>query len=176
MTRYALMLRGVNVGASTKVSMPRLRELAEGLGWTDVSTYINSGNLFAECGRASRTSVVRDLEATLQDDLGRRVDVVARTRAHLEAVVATDPFPDAEPPFLHVAFLARRPTAAGVEAFDAELARHPERGVVIGTEAYVDYVNGAGRSRLDWDRVARAMDVKGTSRNWRTVQALLERT
>jgi uncharacterized protein (DUF1697 family) len=173
-TRYAVLLRGINVGASTKVSMPRLRELAEGLGWTDVSTYINSGNLFAECGGASRPQVERALEAALLDDLGRQVDVVARTRAQLEAVVASNPFPDAEPRFLHVAFLARRPTAAGVEAFDAELARHPERGVVLGDHAYVDFVNGAGRSKLDWTRTA-ADGVVGTARNWRTVQVLLDR-
>lgn len=176
MTRYALLLRGINVGASTKVSMPRLRELAEGLGWTDVATYINSGNLFAECGAASAAAVVRDLEAALHDDLGRRVDVVARTRRQLEAVVAANPFPDADPRFLHVVFLARQPTAAGVAAFDDELARHPERGAVVGSEAFVDYVNGAGRSKLNWDKVARGMDVKGTARNWRTVQVLLERT
>ena len=53
MSTYVMFLRGINVGASTRVSMPRLRELAEGLGWTDVSTYINSGNLFADCGRAA---------------------------------------------------------------------------------------------------------------------------
>lgn len=176
MTRYALLLRGINVGASTKVSMPRLRELAEGLGWTDVGTYINSGNLFAECGRASAAAVVRDLEAALHDDLGRRVDVVARTRRQLEAVVAANPFPDADPRFLHVTFLTRTPTAAGVAAFDDELARHPERGAVVGSEAFVDYVDGAGRSTLSWDKVARAMEVTGTARNWRTVQVLLERT
>ena len=156
MTRYALLLRGINVGASTKVSMPRLRELAEGLGWTDVSTYINSGNLFADCGCASRAQVEKALEAALEEDLGRRVAVVARTRAQLQRVVDRNPFPDAEPRYLHVVFLDGAPSAAGRKAFDAELARHPERGHVVGTEAYVDYVNGAGRSKLDWDRVARA--------------------
>lgn len=175
MTRYALLLRGINVGASTKVAMPRLRELAEGLGWTDVSTYINSGNLFAECGSASRAAVEEALAAALLDDLGRPVAVVARTREQLQQVVERNPFPDAEPRFLHVVFLDRAPSAAGREAFDAELARHPERGVVLGTEAYLDYVNGAGRSTLDWNRVARADGVTGTARNWNTVLQLLDR-
>ena len=45
MPRYVAFLRGINLGSTNKVSMPRLRELAEGLGYTDVVTYINSGNL-----------------------------------------------------------------------------------------------------------------------------------
>ena len=45
MARYVAFLRGINLGSTNKVSMPRLRELAEGLGYTDVVTYINSGNL-----------------------------------------------------------------------------------------------------------------------------------
>ncbi len=175
MTRYAVLLRGINVGASTKVSMPRLRELAEGLGWTDVTTYINSGNLFAECGGGSRASVEKALAAALLDDLGRPVEVVARTRAQLQQVVDANPFPDAEPRFLHVVFLTGEPSAAGVEAFDAELARHPERGTLIGSEAYIDFVNGAGRSKLAWDKVVRTDGVTGTARNWRTVLTLLDR-
>lgn len=175
MTRYAVLLRGINVGASTKVSMPRLRELAEALGWTDVSTFINSGNLFAECGSSTPATVEKALAAALLDDLGKPVDVVARTRTQLEQVVADNPFPDAEARFLHVVFLTGTPSAAGVEAFVAELERGPERGVVIGTEAYIDYVAGTGRSKFSWDKVARAMGVKGTARNWRTVQQLLER-
>lgn len=175
MTRYAVLLRGINVGASTKVPMPRLRELAEGLGWTDVSTYINSGNLFAECGTTSQAGVEEALAQALLDGFARPVDVVARTRRQLQAVVDADPFPDAEPRFLHVAFLTGTPSAAGVVAFDAELERHPERGVVIGTEAYIDFVAGAGRTKLGWDKVVRAMGVKGTARNWRTVHTLLEK-
>ncbi len=175
MTRYAVLLRGINVGGRSKVAMPRLRELAEGVGWTDVSTYINSGNLFAECGSASRAAVEEALTAALEQDLGRRVAVVARTRAQLQQVVDRNPFPDAEPRYLHVVFLDGAPSAEGRKAFDDELARHPERGAVIGTEAYVDYVNGAGRSKLDWDRVARADGVTGTARNWNTVLQLLDR-
>ena len=175
MTRYAVLLRGINVGGNNTVPMAHLRELAEGLGWTDVTTYINSGNLFADCGSSSRAAVEKALAAALLDDLGKPVEVVARTRDQLEAVVAADPFPQADPKHLHVAFLTGAPSAAGVAAFEEELAGHPEDGVVIGTEAYIDYVNGAGRSKLGWDKVARAMGVKGTMRNWRTVRTLLDK-
>ena len=104
-------------------------------------------------------------------DLGSRGVPVGRPHRgrSCSEVVDRQPSPDAEHRGTwHVVFLDGAPSAAGRKAFDAELARHPERGLVVGTEAYVDYVNGAGRSKLDWDRVARADGVTGTARNWRT--------
>ena len=45
MTTYLVLLRGINVGGKNKVPMARLRELLEELGYSDVSTYIASGNV-----------------------------------------------------------------------------------------------------------------------------------
>lgn len=175
MTRYAVLLRGINVGASTKVAMPRLRELAEGLGWTHVSTYINSGNLFAECGDASRAAVEEALAGALRDDLGRDVDVVARTREQVQVVVDRNPFPDVGGTLLHAVFLTGPADPDGSRAAAELVADLPEEVVVDGDVVYVHYPDGQGRSKVDWDRMAWSMKVKGTSRNWRTVQALLDR-
>jgi len=175
MTGYVALLRGINVGGRATLPMATLREVAEGLGYTRVSTYIASGNLFLEAGDASPGTVETALHDALLEHTGLELTVVARTRAQLTAVVATNPFPDAEPQQLHVSFLTGQPTAAGITAFETEMGRHPERAAVIGQEAYIDYVNGAGRTKVSWDRVARAMGVQGTARNWRTVLTLLDR-
>ncbi len=175
MTRYVALLRGINVGGRMKLPMGTLREVAEGIGYSQVSTYIASGNLFLEAGAASPRAVETALHVALLEHTGLDLTVVARTRAQLQAVVAANPFPDAEPGLMHVSFLTGLPTAAGTTAFQDEMDRHPERAVVIGQEAYIDYVNGAGRTKISWDRVARAMGVQGTARNWRTVLTLLDR-
>ena len=175
MTSYVALLRGINVGGRATLPMATLREVAEGIGYTRVSTYIASGNLFLEAGDASAGTLETALHGALLEHTGLDLTVVARTRAQLAAVVAVNPFPDAEPQQLHVFFLTGQPTAAGVAALETEMARHPERAAVIGQEAYVDYVNGAGRTKVSGDRVARAMGVQGTARNWRTVLTLLDR-
>lgn len=174
MTRYVALLRGINVGGHAKLPMATLREVAQGLGYTDVSTYIASGNLFLEAD-AAPAAVEKALHDALLEQTGLDLAVMVRTEEQLQSVVDANPFADAVPQYLHVAFLSRSLTAAEIEAFDEELARHPENGVVIGQEAYVDFVNGAGRSKINWDRLARVMDMRSTARNWRTVLTLLER-
>ena len=175
MTRYVALLRGINVGGRNALPMATLRSVAEEVGYTDVSTYIASGNLFLEAGSASAADVASALHDALLERTGLDLAVVVRTAEQLQSVVDANPFPDAAPQHMHVSFLTRPPTAEGVRAFDEEMARHPERGVVIGQEAYVDFVNGAGRTKISWDRLSRGMQVEGTARNWRTVLALRDR-
>ena len=152
--------------------MPRLRELAEGLGWTDVSTYINSGNLFADCGGASRAQVEKALEAALEEDLGRRVAVVARTRAQLQRVVdaTRSRTPNrgtctSSSSTAHRRRGARPSTPSSRGTPSGSRARH--RGVRRLRER-----RGPLEARLGPG--ARA-GVTGTARNWRTVLTLLEK-
>ena len=77
MTSYAAFLRGINLGPTNKVPMPRLREIAEGLGWTDVATYINSGNLVFTSAKKPAT-LERELQAALSQELGKTIDVTVR--------------------------------------------------------------------------------------------------
>lgn len=78
MTVYVALLRGVNVGGRGKVDMRELKKQVESLGCTDVSTYINSGNVVFRDRRAAST-----LTRLLEEELGRRVAVrsLAQVRA-----------------------------------------------------------------------------------------------
>ena len=78
MTVYVALLRGVNVGGRGKVDMRELKQQVESLGCTDVSTYINSGNVVFRDRRAAST-----LTRLLEEELGRRVAVrsLAQVRA-----------------------------------------------------------------------------------------------
>ena len=106
MPRYVAFLRGINLGPTNKVSMPRLRELAEGLGYTDVVTYINSGNLILTATDPAAT-IEQRLHAAIADELGLTVDVAVRTPARLATIVADNPFPDGDPSYVTVAFLTK---------------------------------------------------------------------
>jgi uncharacterized protein (DUF1697 family) len=79
MTVYVALLRGVNVGGRGKVDMRALKKDVEALGCSDVSTYINSGNVIFRDRRAAST-LTRELEKTL----GRRVAV--RSLAQIQAL------------------------------------------------------------------------------------------
>lgn len=171
MARYIAFLRGINLGSAKKVSMPRLRELAEGLGYVDVLTYINTGNLVLTATDAA-SRIEQRLHAVIADELGLQVDTAVRTPARLAAIVAENPFPDGDPSQVTVAFLTR---AAPPEAERrvAVVAADHEPYAFSGQEVFVHYTRGQGRSKL----AATFSDVLGVSatvRNLRTVTKVLE--
>ena len=91
MARYVAFLRGINLGSTNKVSMPRLREMAEGLGYTDVATYINSGNLVLR--RPTPAALERELSAAIAESFGEAIDVTVRTPAQLADDRGRQPLP-----------------------------------------------------------------------------------
>ena len=171
MTRYVALLRGINVGTAKRVAMPALRQLATELGYADVATHINSGNLLLtsdEDPGTVRDRVERGVEATF----GLHADVVVRTREQLAAVLAANPFPDGDPGRVAVAFLAG-PPAADVESRLAALAAPDEPFRVSGQEVWVLYGHGQAASRLAV-KFPTLLGVSATVRNLRTTTRLLD--
>jgi uncharacterized protein (DUF1697 family) len=169
--RYVAFLRGINLGSTNKISMPRLRELTEGLGYTDVVTYINTGNLILTATDPAATIEQRLAEA-IADELGLKVDVAVRTPARLATIVAENPFPDGDPSYVTVAFLTRAAPAEAKRKL-AEVATEKEPYVFSGQEVYVHYTEGQGRSKLS-ARFSDIIGVSATVRNLRTVTKVLE--
>jgi len=170
MTAYAAFLRGINLGPTNKIAMSRLRELAEGLGYGDVATYINSGNLlFTAHGEPA--VVADEISVALRAALPKPVDVAVRTRDQVAAVVEANPFRDGDPSQVNVAFLMA-PLDADVQARLADAAAAHEPFLVTPTEIYVNYQHGLGRSRLA-EQFAKVIRVSATTRTIRTVKRVL---
>lgn len=88
--KYVVLLRGINVGGNKKVEMKRLRALAERLGYVNVSTYINSGNLLCESGKAA-AAVGKELAAAMHKEFGFEVGVLVKTQAQMQAIAKKIP-------------------------------------------------------------------------------------
>jgi uncharacterized protein (DUF1697 family) len=170
---HVALLRGVNLG-NRRVSMPELRKLLERLGYTDVGTYVQSGNAVFTSKRKAESRIASELEAELRTALGFDVPVIVRRRADLAQVVAKNPFPDAaaDPTKLHVTFIAKPLDPGSLESIPAA-DFNPEEFVIRKREVYLSLPNGLGRSKLAV-AMERALRGSGTTRNWRTVTALLD--
>ncbi|MBB1241974.1 DUF1697 domain-containing protein [Streptomyces durbertensis] len=176
-TAYAALLRGVNVGGHRKVPMADLREVAAGLGWRDVRTYLASGNLVFTTDTAPTSELAAMLEAALAARFGFPVPCLVRTGAELAATVKRRPFPaaDEQPTRVLVYFLDSPPDGERLAALDAS-AFGDEEFRVLGREVHAWYPDGQGRSRLA-DALSKALgDRVHTSRNWRTVTTLAQWT
>jgi uncharacterized protein (DUF1697 family) len=170
------LLRGINVGGSHRLPMAVLRDGLAARGCTDVTTYIQSGNLLL-----TPPTDVGDpdtwLTAEISGIAGFEVPTVTRTTTELADVVTANPYPTAAGTTLHVTFFATPPPdAAFTGAEIAALA--PESCVLRGRELYMHLPNGAGRAKLPMavDRAQRGSGSVGTTRNWNTVTTLLELT
>jgi uncharacterized protein (DUF1697 family) len=89
-TRYAVLLRGINVGGRNKVLMGGLRAAFETAGYDTVSTYIQSGNVLLTAP-AAQTDLEGAIEGMFEREFGLPLVVVIRSRAQMRAVVEDAP-------------------------------------------------------------------------------------
>jgi uncharacterized protein (DUF1697 family) len=94
-TTYIAFLRAINVGGHI-VKMDRLRELFSDLGFGNVRSYIQSGNIFFHTERTDRAALTQEIEEHLSGALGYKVGVMLRTIPEVESVIELDPFKDVE--------------------------------------------------------------------------------
>jgi uncharacterized protein (DUF1697 family) len=168
------LLRAVNLPGHGKVSMARLGDIAVDLGLGEPRTYLQSGNLVFSAPRSRRSGIGGELEDAIAGEFGHGVRVVLRDRDQMARIATRNPYLDSEtePKLLHVVFLAATPAVGAAEALDPD--RSPgDEFTVDGTEIYVRYPNGSGRSKLTLDWFERGLGAVGTARNWNTVVNLL---
>jgi uncharacterized protein (DUF1697 family) len=162
---WAALLRAVNVGGTGKLPMRELVTLCQELGFTNVRTYIASGNVvFAAAGTEADVKVA--IEGKLQTYAGKPVGVVVRSDKELADLVAGNPFPDANPSQT-VAIVTDDPLPEN--AMEGVTGRADE-DLALGRRAlYVNYNGRMGRSKL---KVPAAKN--GTARNMNTLRKLAE--
>jgi uncharacterized protein (DUF1697 family) len=166
------LLRGVNVGGRAKLPMADLRAIATDLGYGDIATYIQSGNLILSTTDGA-AKVEEDLAAAIAKATTLKPAVIVRTRPQLAKVVKGNPFiargEDAS--LTHAVFMSG-PAKSGLAKVDLP-KYEPEAAIAAGKQLYLFLPNGVGRSKLAAD-LARQEGAVGTMRNWRTVTTLLD--
>jgi uncharacterized protein (DUF1697 family) len=170
---WIALLRGINVGGRARLPMGELQSLCEALGWSDVKTYIQSGNVVLKAP-ASRTDVEARLERAIEGRFGLAVPVIARAARDWPAYIASNPWPDVaelEPNLLMLALPKSTPVAGAVDAL-RDRAANGERIAPAGDGLWIHYAGGAGRSKLSPGLIDRAVGSPVTTRNWRTVMEL----
>jgi uncharacterized protein (DUF1697 family) len=189
---HVVLLRGVNNLGGKKVAMAELREVVTSLGHTDVTTYIQSGNVLftarltdsSTAGSADAAVLAAELERAIADGIGVRARAVVLSREELARTFRDNPYPgQANPRLLHAVFLPEAP-GPGLAAWVANAERQVrangsrDEAQVLGRTVYLHTPDGYPLSELR--RVlARSggptsAAVAGTARNWATVSRLVE--
>ncbi len=167
------LLRGVNLGKGRRVAMAEVRAAFESLGWTDVKSVGQSGNLVFEAAAKSDAGLESAAEQALLARLSLTTEVVIRSGAEWRAMMAANPFPGearADPAHLVVMVMKSDPRPDAEAAMAAVPGR--ERARVVGREAFIVYPDGIAGVRLIGAALDKALGVRGTGRNWNTVTKL----
>lgn len=178
--RYVALLRGINVGRAKRVAMADLRDLVTALGFSDVRTLLNSGNVVFSGGHAQPDRIAEEIEAAIVERLRVSTRVTVLTGRTLRRVVTDNPMLDiaadpANSPRFLVAIL-RDPAAARAALAPLKAQDWGAEALAVGSSAaYLWCADGILKSRL-LEAVGRPLGDAVTTRNWATViklQALL---
>jgi uncharacterized protein (DUF1697 family) len=174
MSVFIGFVRGVG-GGIRSLPMAAFRDRMIDAGFTNVRTYIASGNVVFEAPARSKPATLGTrLSALIAEHFGFDAFVAVLTPSQLERAAARNPYPqaDAAPTTVHVAFLAEAPSAPKLDVI--EKLRKPSESLLIdGDVLYLHTPDGMGDSKLG-AALDRVIGVPLTARNWRTVRKMME--
>jgi uncharacterized protein (DUF1697 family) len=179
MTTQIALLRGVNVVGRRMVAMSGLRDCLCTIGFSDVRTLLQSGNVVFRCDGPRGAELERLLEGEFLKRLDLQTHVIVRSARQWEKIVAGNPFvkeAGEDPSHLLAMVAKRRVTPKGFAALQAAVAKAGGRESAgeSGGQVYLFFPDGVGRSRVTTALIERALGTPVTGRNWNTVLKLAE--
>lgn len=174
MTTYVALLRGINVSGKNAIHMPALRDSVSGLGFRDVQTYLQSGNIVFRSGQTDVAALATKIKTSIAQDFGHDVAVLVLSAKDLALIANSNslwPKSGGEETLFHCTFLFEPVSQAAFRALKLPAAEG-ERAVLVENAVLLHCPHGYGKTKLNNSYFERALGVPATTRNWRTVLAL----
>ena len=177
MTKFVALLRGINVSGQKQIKMSALKSLFEETGFSEVETYIQSGNVIFSSKEKSSKKLEQKISLAIKKKFGFNVPIIVLTPEEIEYVINNNPFikkkKDSEK--LYVTFLSSLPTDENIKKLNA-IDYSPEEYIIDGRYIYLFVPNGYGKAKLNNNLFENKLKVFGTTRNLKTIKALFELT
>ena len=176
-TTYISILRGINVSGQKKILMADLKVLYETLKFTDVTTYIQSGNVvFRADKKTAGAELARKIEQAISKKYKFDVPVIVRTADEMKKAMASNPFvkdKKIDVDKLHVTFLSDAPEEINLESIK-KIDFSPDQFVIIDKDVFLHCPQSYGEPKLSNKFVESRLKVTATTRNWKTVHTLAD--
>jgi uncharacterized protein (DUF1697 family) len=176
MTTHLALLRGINVSGHNMIKMEALKTTLEGIGFQNVQTYIQSGNVFVDTDEDNASKVGFLIKQEIFKVFGHEVPIVVISKEDLEACFKNNPFlkeKDADIKKLYVAFISIALRSESIN--DLKISQFkPDEASIDGNRIFIKYAVGAGKTRFDQKYIEKKLNVTATIRNWNTVTQLLK--
>lgn len=174
--KYIALLRGINVGGQKLIKMEALRKSLEQLPFTNISTYIQSGNILFESSLQSVTEIAELISENIRTTFSFDVPVIVVTPNELKRVIDNHPYPNRkieDPAQPYVAFFSAIPKQENLTLLkEADFGK--DEFVAAGKHMYLFYAESAARTKLSNAVLEKKLNVSSTARNWKTIHKLIE--
>lgn len=168
MYRYIALLRGINVGGHKKILMADLKALFQSLGFIDVLTYIQSGNVVFSSEQETSAEVILN---AIQASYGWEVPVLLKKASEIERILNDCPFPKEKKEKSYFVLLFETPSAENLEITLSY--QYPNEEYVVTPECVYYYCSlGFGNAKMG-NIFEKKLKVQTTARNYRTMAKLI---
>lgn len=176
MITYISILRGINVSGQKIIKMDALKKMYENLKFKNIQTYVQSGNVIFSSKEKEGEKLERLISSKIETEFGFEVPVIVLSITALETIIENNPFAKnklKDISFLHVTFLANIPSQFDKQTIMGK--KKPEEEIEFTDAAvYLYCPNGYGKTKLNNNFLENKLKVTGTTRNWKTTNALLK--
>lgn len=177
MSKYIVLLRGINVSGARKVPMADLKKACQQAGFQNVQTYIQSGNVVFDSGETNKQILETKIQELITETFGfNDVPVIVRTAEEWAESIARNPFlkeEKVEIKKLYLTFLKELPSSENVEKI-SQPEFYSDRFQVVEKDVFVCYGNDYSQTKITNDFFEKKLKVAATTRNWNTVMKLNE--
>lgn len=171
MQTYISLLRGINVSGQKKILMTDLKALYESLGFSDVKTYIQSGNVVFSYKKNDAGKLQQMIFDKIKSHYGFEVPNLILNSAEVKEALAKNPYPNIEKPYF--TFLHELPVEENINELNKHIFDNEFYGLK-GRVIYSHFPNGAGKAKITLNFFEKKLKVSGTTRNLNTSKKLLE--
>lgn len=176
MTTHLAFLRGINVSGHNMIKMEALKTTLETVGFLNVQTYIQSGNVFVDSEEENAAAVGFKIKQEIFKAFGHEVPVVVVGKSDLEACFMNNPFlkeAALDIKKLYVAFVSKELQKENRNELKISQFK-PDEAIIDASRIYIKYAVGAGKTRFDQKYIEKKLNVTATIRNWNTITQLLQ--
>lgn len=176
MNTYISILRGINVSGKNIIKMEELRSACVSIGFSEVKTYIQSGNIIFKVKKTSPQKLATSISSLIKKEFKCEVPVLVLEMTDIETVLSNNPYlkeTNQDEKNWHVTFLAEIPNKSLVSAISTA-NNAPDKFKIIDKAIYLSCPNGYGNTKLNNTFFEKKLKTTATTRNWKTINELLK--
>ncbi len=172
MTKYIALLRGINVGGHKKFTKAQQLEMLSSLGYENTNVYLHTGNWFFETSE-NKEEITQNISEAIQIKFGWELPILVLTPSEIENILENCPFSEEKKVKSYFVILSEKPSDRLLK--EVSSIQYPNEEIIIIDNCIYFYASkGYGRTKFNMNTFEKKLNVKATSRNYRTMTKLLE--